>query len=185
MFKKALIVLVALNVVALVGYGILRAMSSPKASTTVSPTERQTAEKMEASRLMTKEEYLRFRALIDQTKANGGMSDQDLDFVLQTLKRRDANSTRPTYIHLEAAAAISCIKSFKEGQKERAFQASIPLYASSDAYDQRAAIAIAETLKDPAAVPYVLPLLDSPKTNVRDHAKAYLASVGYHAGDKS
>ncbi|HEY3782095.1 MAG TPA: hypothetical protein VGL56_13505 [Fimbriimonadaceae bacterium] len=134
---------------------------------------------LEKQHVMPKTEYVQMRQIAIQTDDTGTISDKDIDYLSGILRTTDKSSTAPGFIHLCAVADFTVIRTFGTGQKQKIMDVVTPLFSSKVPLDQRAAVAVAEALKDKWAIPYVLPLVNSPNQVLSKHAQAYLQLVGY------
>lgn len=180
MWKRVLIGLLVLNVLGFTVYAFLR--SNIDAQKTKKDLElRATAAKMEQSKIMPAEEYSKLVSIGDRANSSGEISEDDLNYLVQSLEETRSEVGKPAYVHLHVLADMACVKKFKPGQQDRILKASMPFLSSKDPMDQRGAIEVLKSQRYPGAVAEVLPLLNSPKENIRKTARDYLALVGYKA----
>ena len=164
--KIALIVFAGLSV---------HSCSSPQSS---EQRLEESAAKVESKGLMEKESYTKIRTITDKVQAEGRIDPRDLEYVLTLMQTQSVEKGSLSYTHLRAAAAIGLIKTFEPGQKEAIRKASLGLFKSGEANDQRAAIEIAKVLNEREAFDLVVPLTKSKHENIRKHAQDLLESKG-------
>ncbi len=129
---------------------------------------------------------LKIEAIIDETLKSGGMSDSDLNWLLDSLKKNNGAGLSQGLARSTILDPLEQLKIIPPAQEEKIYQAVIPMLGNDPAYnnvhDKIRASAVMRVLKDNRAIPYLLPLLNAPDTTdgqLRVHAQAALDAIGY------
>lgn len=180
MFKRILLALVILNIVGFTIYSIVRNNRS-QSGTKATLETKAVATKWERMGVMPQSDMIRLRTIRDSVSRSGAISDDDFNYLVQKIQDPCSKSTSPGYVHFSAGVPFTCIMKYAPGQKERIMQACLPLIKSKNQLDQRIGLDVAAYQRDNRAIPYALPLLQSPYEKVRVTVKKYFTAVGYRS----
>ncbi len=146
----------------------------------------QIARNDERMHIIAAKDELKIEGIISKIQKTGGVSDSDLGWLLDSLKKNNGAGQSQEIARVTILNPLEQLKTIPSLQEEQIYQAVIPMLGSDPAYndtlDKIRASAVMRVLKDRRAIPYLLPLLNAPDTTdgqLRIHAQAALDAIGY------
>ncbi len=135
--------------------------------------------------IMSKPVSANLFAIGDRIKQSDSISDEDLDWMVAEVNKTWQEATMAS---LNKRGMITmfwngCGK-WSPSQKEKIFQAALPMLRGKTSSDKTAGAAIATHLRDARGVPYLLAMTNDPDKNVREFAHRALKRMGYETASR-
>lgn len=189
LYKRIVISLVALNLIGLAIYGMSALAHRLLPSTNAFYNPRM-AQMYISNGIMSGPEFSKSRALYTQLSQGKSFSDQDINWLIQLVSLPPQHATSSVAVVIRHDTGMELLEAgLKTGkttaeQKDKIFNAAIPLLASKDTTGLEAISAtnVLRTLNDKRAIPLLLPLVNSPNPQVRTTVVNSLKVMGYNSG---
>ena len=188
-YKKVVISSVILNLVGLIVYGIasLAHGINTSKSGTYNPS---TANMFEHNGVMSRSDYAKICSLYTQLSQGKSFSDVDISWLVALTTRPPLSGTLPAASAIRHDAGLELLEAdIKMGratsaEKDKIFNVAVSLLTSKEetGIDVMSATNVLRTLNDKRAIPFLVPLLNSPNPNVRDTVGNSLKAMGYSPG---
>lgn len=139
--------------------------------------------------IMRVSDKLKIDEIVAEVQKTGSISDGDLNWTLAMLGKNNSSGQPQEIARASILAPLEALKSIPSSQKDRIYQAAVPMLGNNPAYnnelDKIRASAVMGTLRDKRAIPYLVPLLDAKEIDQNGqlnlHAQAALEAIGYKA----
>lgn len=141
----------------------------------VSMWDEQAAKKFE--KVMSKDTFLSMRAVQTKAMEQGRVTNEELEFLLDTLRGDHPESENAGYMRFSAAAAIVSLTDLTTDERSRILDAANTLLDRDDPLSSRAAFAVYGHLKDDSAVDLATTMKRSPDSIVALSAQKYLDNL--------
>jgi hypothetical protein len=179
MLKRILLCLVLLNVIVLIGYGIVSYSNSRAEERARKAEIAKVGKGIEKENIMSKQEYVSIQEKIEASIKSGTISDTDLDWAIALMHNRPNRFAHSIVMNL-----FLKLKQIPSTQRDRIYNATIECLNSKDKDDkyklnQLYASNVLKSLKDKRAIPQLLPLLSDPQPKVKLRAQEALLAMGY------
>ena len=138
----------------------------------------QLAKKLEASGVMNSQDFLKWEDITNNVVKTGIISNDDLNWMLTLMQKPQSPTNDPQLVHGDVLGTLTHLKQIPEAQKEKIYNAALPLLSSDKKMDKMYAAKILRKLNDKKAVPYIKPLLSDPDPDVQQQARRVLKDLG-------
>lgn len=169
----------ALNIALLLIWGMCKMYNSHKSPDAMTPAMRQMAVAGEQKGVIRVSEVERDMGILDQLNKSHTISDSDIDWGVGLIQTSLSRTYGGAFARMTVLNEWRMAKQLTPLQHEKIFQTVKPLLHDRDNNVVSMAMQILKGLKDPRSVSCLLPLLDSPKAEVRKDAQQALAKLGY------
>jgi hypothetical protein len=180
-YVRIVLWLIALNILALVGYAIIHSRNSNAKDQAL----RELAAKMEKEKVMPKDDYYRETIVGEQASNTGKVTDEDLKWLITQLNAKPMDPLLNFHLKNKVLTIFTALKDPSPAQREQIYSATVPFLSANDPSDQtfhinkQEAIKVMMVLQDKRSVPYIVPLLKDDVSFVRISAKKALEVMGY------
>lgn len=187
MQKRIIWCLVALNILAVAIYGANRFLIHQKRAAAQKAGDTATATAEEAAGITSKQDYLQRLQIYDTSQKTGNIADNELNWCLGLMNKGPIKNHKgaKAELNVEIVATLVYVKRFTPSQKEKIYQATLPMFTNTDetgdGLEKIYACRMMKKMKDKRAVPYLLPLLNDPRPDICLMAQRTLTSLGYKA----
>jgi len=149
--------------------------------------QRQIAETYAKWDVMQPSSKYKIDEIVAEVQKTGGISDSNLEWTLAFLRKNDGAGLSQHLARSSILSPLEELKRISPPQKEKIYQAVIPMLGNNPAYDDDLdkirASAVMRILRDKRATPYLTALLAAPDhtdgEEIHLHAQAALDAIGY------
>ena len=138
----------------------------------------QLAKKLEASGIMNAQDFVKWEDITANVVKSGIISNDDLNWMLALMQKPQSPTNDPQLVHGDVLGTLTHLKQIPEAQKEKIYNAALPLLSSDKKMDKMYAAKILRKLNDKKAIPYIKPLLSDPDPDVQQQARRVLKDLG-------
>ncbi len=172
--------LVALNVLMLIGYVARRAYTNHQKSAVIEQRYAKAGQSFASAGILTEQEWATFCNISDHVKNAKEFSDDDLDWVINAIRRslQDITLKGVTRRQMLAMQFVGAQKRTPV-QQEKLFALAATLVGTGTDTDKSSAALIFARLADKRSIPYLLPLQNSTNQTAREIATRALKHLGY------
>jgi hypothetical protein len=181
--RKPILLLAVINVVVFSGISYY-VMTRNR----VSPERRQVAEQWESFKIMPAEEYLKIAAINDSIRSTHSISDSDLDWCLEEMRRASGSSNLVTTSlrKFQITDEWRHLVNTTPEQREKIFQMACQhLPHAGSRYlttsDKLISLELAVISRDKRAAPFIMPLLQDHDPDICRIARRNLTRLGFKA----